>query len=380
MIQFALLFGLGFLSATLLAMILAPAIHRRVVRYTENRLKATMPISPAEVRAQRDMARAVYAAENARTKQELLQERDRAIDLQLRHDKLSEETAALHASQHELQMQVSDMSIEAADLRARLRREEGFIQQLKESLQLVENTLLAKDEEIDALKRRIARSAGDLDNAQIDLSTRDTELENLRFRAANLREERDTLRTDVKLLTARAKDAETRLQEEERRTLRLEDKISREIAEKADLQTTVERRVQEIERLRHGKAAKTTADAAASLPSADLSPIALAGAADADATVVDLDRFADDIRNRSAALVAQLPKSKSKKAQDAMRRELAAIAADMVALTAAREGEASPIPALIAADEAERADNARESLAARSRRSMLALSPADRET
>ncbi|MGN7293857.1 hypothetical protein [Rhizobium sp. SAFR-030] len=380
MIQFALLFGLGFLSATLLAMILAPAIHRRVVRYTENRLKATMPISPAEVRAQRDMARAVYAAENARTKQELLQERDRAIDLQLRHDKLSEETAALHASQHELQMQVSDMSIEAADLRARLRREEGFIQQLKESLQLVENTLLAKDEEIDALKRRIARSAGDLDNAQIDLSTRDTELENLRFRAANLREERDTLRTDVKLLTARAKDAETRLQEEERRTLRLEDKISREIAEKADLQTTVERRVQEIERLRQGKAGKTTADAAASLPSADLSPIALAGSADADATVVDLDRFADDIRNRSAALVAQLPKSKSKKAQDAMRRELAAIAADMLALTAAREGEASPIPALIAADDAERTDNARESLAARSHRSMLALSPADRET
>ena len=380
MIQFALLFGLGFLSATLLAMILAPAIHRRVVRYTENRLKATMPISPAEVRAQRDMARAVYAAENARTKQELLQERDRAIDLQLRHDKLSEETAALHASQHELQMQVSDMSIEAADLRARLRREEGFIQQLKESLQLVENTLLAKDEEIDALKRRIARSAGDLDNAQIDLSTRDTELENLRFRAANLREERDTLRTDVKLLTARAKDAETRLQEEERRTLRLEDKISREIAEKADLQTTVERRVQEIERLRQGKAGKTTADAAASLPSADLGPIALAGAADADATTVDLDRFADDIRNRSAALVAQLPKSKSKKAQDAMRRELAAIAADMVALTAAREGQASPIPALIDADDAERVDNARESLAARSRRSMLALSPADRET
>jgi DNA repair exonuclease SbcCD ATPase subunit len=385
-IQFALLFGLGFLSATLLAMILAPAIHRRVVRYTENRLKATMPISPAEVRAQRDMARAVYAAENARTKQELLQERDRAVDLQLRHDKLSEETATLHASQHELQMQVSDMSIEAADLRARLRREEGFIQQLKESLQLVENTLIAKDEEIETLKRRIARSAGDLDNAQIDLSTRETELENLRFRAANLREERDTLRTDVKLLTARAKDAETRLQEEERRTLRLEDKISREIAEKVDLQTTVERRVQEIERLRQTRKEKPADDVAVSPPAVDGAPallaapaVALSGSADANAATIGLDSFADDIRNRSAALVAQLPKSKSKKAQDAMRRELAAIAADMVALTAAREGETSPIPALIAADDEERPATARESLAARARRSLLALSPANRE-
>ena len=89
MIQFALLFGFGFLSAVLLVMILAPAVHRRVVVYTENRLKATMPISPSEVRAQRDMARAVYAAENARTKQELLQERDKAVGMQIRFDKLA---------------------------------------------------------------------------------------------------------------------------------------------------------------------------------------------------------------------------------------------------------------------------------------------------
>ncbi len=117
MIQFALLFGFGFLSAMLLVMILAPAVHRRVVRYTENRIKATMPISPSEVRAQRDMARAVYAAENARTKQELLQERDKAVGLQIRFDKLATEASELHSSNHELQMQVQDMSTEAADLR-----------------------------------------------------------------------------------------------------------------------------------------------------------------------------------------------------------------------------------------------------------------------
>ncbi|MDY6962358.1 MAG: hypothetical protein SV862_10735, partial [Pseudomonadota bacterium] len=88
MIQFALLFGLGFLSASLLVMLIAPAIHGRIVRYTEKRIQATLPISPQEVRAQRDMARAVYAAENARTKQELVQERDQTVGLKLRYDKL----------------------------------------------------------------------------------------------------------------------------------------------------------------------------------------------------------------------------------------------------------------------------------------------------
>ncbi|MGO8026772.1 hypothetical protein, partial [Rhizobium leguminosarum] len=34
--------------------LVSPAVHRRIVLYTENRLKATMPLSPQEVRAQKD--------------------------------------------------------------------------------------------------------------------------------------------------------------------------------------------------------------------------------------------------------------------------------------------------------------------------------------
>ena len=62
MIEYALLFGLGFLTAAFLVFLVSPAVHRRIVWYTENRLKATMPLSPQEVRAQKDMARALYAA------------------------------------------------------------------------------------------------------------------------------------------------------------------------------------------------------------------------------------------------------------------------------------------------------------------------------
>lgn len=79
MIEYAILFGLGFLTATLLALLIAPAIHRRIVAYTENRIRATMPISPQEVRAQKDMARALYAAENAKVRQELDTEREKIL-------------------------------------------------------------------------------------------------------------------------------------------------------------------------------------------------------------------------------------------------------------------------------------------------------------
>ena len=80
-IEYALLFGLGFLAAAMIVMLIAPAIHRRVVLYTENRLKATMPLSPQEIRAQKDMVRALYAAENAKTTQELLRERELTVSL-----------------------------------------------------------------------------------------------------------------------------------------------------------------------------------------------------------------------------------------------------------------------------------------------------------
>lgn len=393
MIEFALLFGLGFLSATLLVMILAPAVHRRVVRYTENRLKATMPISPSEVRAQRDLARAVYAAENARTKQELTIQRDQALALQLAHDKLTEEAAQLHAANDELRMQVEDMSTEAADLRSRLRREEGFIHQLKESLQLVENSAALKDEEIEGLQRRIVRLTADIDNFKIDLSTRDTEVENARFRAAALREERDTLRTDVKLMTARAKEAERRVKEENGRVARLEEKLARAVAENADLQATVERREQALERLsQKGKTSRASSKRAVKAET-----IAIAGEAPADAPplveplaipaqaimkalaveempapMTDLTGFAEDIRSRSIALSAALTGAKPGN-DDALRQELASIAADMVALTTLREGSASPIPALLAGED--RQDVDRISLASRARHAIATNGP-----
>ncbi len=95
MIEYALIFGLGFLCAILLFHLIAPAINRRIVSYTEKRLRATMPMSPQEVRAQKDMARALYAAENARTRQEMDAEREKALALKFKNEAAQAETGRL---------------------------------------------------------------------------------------------------------------------------------------------------------------------------------------------------------------------------------------------------------------------------------------------
>lgn len=360
MIQFALLFGLGFLTAVLLAMIIAPAIHRRIVRYTENRIQATMPISPQEVRAQRDMARAVYAAENARTKQDLVKARDKAVALQLRYDGITGDAARLQSENHELQMQIDDMDTEASDLRSRLRREDVYIQQLRAALQTVEDAGAGKDLEIETLTKRVMKLGADLDNLTIDLSTRDTEVENLKFRVSALRDERDALRQDVKLVTMRAKEAETRLTQEEHRTLRLEDKLEREMADRHDKESALERRDVEITRLRD-KVKTANSETRAANRALKAAGIALpapkkksdepekpsALLADVAKNTADLTEMAQDIRNRGTALGERLTKPRGKGGDDAIRAEMASIAASMVALTAATEGPSSPIHKLL---------------------------------
>lgn len=60
-IQSAMLVALGFLVANLLVLLLAPAYWHRAVRLTTQRLKQSMPLTEAEIRADKDRLRAEYA-------------------------------------------------------------------------------------------------------------------------------------------------------------------------------------------------------------------------------------------------------------------------------------------------------------------------------
>lgn len=364
MIEYALLFGLGFLAAALIVMLVAPAIHKRIVLYTENRLKATMPLSPQEIRAQKDMVRAVYAAENARTAQELLREREASIALRLANDTLSREASHLVADNQDLRAQIHDMSVEAADFRSKLRRAEVEADNLKEALRRTEESVAAKDLEITTLGRRIERIMADVDNLKIERTTRETEIENLKMRVQALRDEREELRRETKLLTKRAKDAEIRLAQEEHKLLRLDDRLAREMADNVDKDALLERRAKEIARLKQGvKSANSQVRAAmksmraANLPVPDFKeiaivedePAAVAAAVGAVAGTADLE---DELRHRHTALTERLLKAKTATNDKALREEIADIAAKMIVLTAAREGEKSPIPDLLRAKSA----------------------------
>jgi chromosome segregation ATPase len=356
-IEYALIFGLGFMAAALLVMLVAPAVHQRIVVYTENRLKATMPLSPQEIRAQKDMVRAVYAAENARTQHELTREREKSIGIKLQNEALSSEAARLVSDSKELKNQIEEMSTEAADLRSRLRRGDVEITSIRETLKRVEIAAAAKDMELEVRAHRIARLMSDMDTMRIEAMSRDTEIDTLKTRIQDMRDEREELRRESKLLGKRAKDAELRLTQEEHKVLRLEDILARGAADRADAGSLLERRTRELTELR-GKLKAATAQ----LRNAQrvLREAGLALPETKDLSMVDeeiansnlaMDPIAleNDIRRSQTALTERLLMAKASTEDDALREELGDIAAKMIVLTAAREPDQTAIADIISA-------------------------------
>lgn len=370
MIEFSLLFALGFLTAIIIGLLVAPAIHRRIVRFAEDRLKATMPLSPQEVRAQKDAARATYAAENARTLQSLKRERDKGVSLMLTNEKTLQEARRLSGENADLHTQLADMNVEAADMRSAIRQFEQRLERMKTSLDTVERDNADKAQTIQTLTSQLAQHAGDIDNLRLDLAARDTETENLKSRIATLRDEREALRVDLKTEGARAKELELRLARDDSRLQRLEDKLARELAAGADRESALERRADEIERLKTkvkdvnqdmrdaakalrvaGVAFPARKDRRASAEAQSENASRLGKSAEQSAAPLDTEALSDDLKNRATALSERLANSKTAAHDDALREEVAEIAAGMVALTATSEGDASPIPGLLATDE-----------------------------
>lgn len=61
-----MIFALGFLAASLLALLLLPALNARAARLARRRAEALVPLAPEEIAAERDFLRARFAVEQRR--------------------------------------------------------------------------------------------------------------------------------------------------------------------------------------------------------------------------------------------------------------------------------------------------------------------------
>jgi predicted nuclease with TOPRIM domain len=400
-IEYAILFGLGFLTATLLALLIAPAIHRRIVAYTENRIRATMPISPQEVRAQKDMARALYAAENAKVRQELDTEREKNTSLRLANEAASSDAYRLGEQNRSFSLKIEELTLEIGELRAALDAAEEHAGAVQANLTQQEQAANERAGQMSDLTARLTNLTRELDDSKILAATRDLEAEQAKQSATRFRKEGETATRELQDVAARNKEAMTAVARESRKVTRLEEQVATVMAKNADLDTVLTLRNQEVARLKEQLAAtggrandmiirlpnpavpveKTVSPSqpAAPAPAAALetAPAAEEEAAPAvapeetappvltePAASEGLEQEIEDIRNQGTALTERLLNVRGTGNDEPIRREIARIAAEMIALTAAQEGEKSPIPGLLAKASG---SSGRESLAKRAK-------------
>jgi hypothetical protein len=348
-----------------------------------------MPVSPGELRAQKDMVRAEMAAAVARTGHDLKHERGKAATLGIQNDQLIQKASALASENSDLRTTMEALDHEAGEIRAALRHEEMQVITLREQLSEATIRDRAKEDRISQLLGKIQQLDQDIGNLKIDIATRDTEAESFRSRINALRDERETLRNDLRLTTQRAKDAELRLAREENKAARLEDRLNTEISGSVDKDTIIERRLAEVNRLKErlktanaevretARGAKpditrlppperiktlTSVKRTASPQPQPDEPKALAEAtpparlpepsplALLPTRLIDEKRaseLSEEARSQANAISDMLLTLDSEDRDDALRVEIADIAAKMVAIVAQKEGMSSPIRSML---------------------------------
>lgn len=345
MIEFLLLFALGFLAAALLALIVAPVIHSRIVTLTERRVKSSIPLSASEISAGKDAARAAFAAENARLTVGLRERSERLTRQTAQTARLEEHVGKIDSEKLALQQVLGETEMQAGELRLAVQENEERILSLQGELGEANLETSSLAHEVGSLQERVRRLDGIMEELRIDIAARDTEAENYKVQLQALRDERATLREQIRNSTVALRETEVRLKREQGRAAKLDDRLAGLFSTLSDREQLLERRADEIARLkqpiqpkdptRQNTVSDMTSSPEASSPLHKRSPTR------------NPAELAEQLRARQAALVERLLKAKNAKNDKALRREIAAIATMMIELTLLREGQDSPIPGML---------------------------------
>ena len=382
MIEPIMYFGIGFLVAALIGLVVIPLVHSRAVRLTMRRLEAATPLSMAEIQADKDQLRAEFAMSTRRLEMSVdqlknkttsqlaelgkkgdainrlkielgektatifaLEARDKALRDQLRatEDEIAAKTSAMHDAQRTL----SDKEAALAKMMGELDERSSFAESQKVEI-------IALKTQVEALKQRLTEAGNELkvtedrrdaERQALQAATKELDeergkVENLGRRVGELEQQLAAQTTEAELLGRRAQDLESRLGEVSHLLSQSEVHISNM---RGEIET----------------AHKTESDLRAALAELD----ARAGSAHERLKTEkaqlqgELDRTKDE-RDRLARQLGNMKRETeeawaSERVENALLRErINDVAAEVARLASALEGPNSPIDAILAAETA----------------------------
>ncbi|AZO13396.1 hypothetical protein EJ069_01015 [Mesorhizobium sp. M2A.F.Ca.ET.043.05.1.1] len=356
MVQSVLFFALGFLSAVFLVSLIAPAVWRRAVVLTRRRLEASLPLTQAEIQADKDRVRAEYAMTTRRLE----------ITVKNLQEKVAEqlvEIARGHEALKGLAVEKKDKNQALSDLQAKnaeLKQREEDLHRLSEKLAQAERALEKRALELQKLEQMYDDASFSSSNRQIELVARESELEKLASDIALLKSQRKEADRHSQEIASESKAAREALKAEKKKTAELEKKVERLLATLADREEKLDRREKDLARMRERSKEIAVANGVARLTAG---PDAKSD--DVDNAIAKLEADRERLEARLTALARENKRLKSdladsgtavpESAGDArsgagLREQMNELAAEVVNLTMKLEGPDSPIAKALASD------------------------------
>jgi chromosome segregation ATPase len=380
MIEPIMYFGIGFLVAALIGLVVIPLVHGRAVRLTMRRLEAATPLSMAEIQADKDQLRAEFAMSTRRLEMSVeqlktkstsqlaelgkkgdainrlkielgektatifaLEARDKALRDQLRstEEEFAVKTSAMHDAQRDLSDKQAELAKSMGDLdeRSTLADSQKIeIVALKTQVDALRDRLTHAGEEVKAVEDRRDSERMELKAATQELAEERGKVENLGRRTSELEQQLVAQTTEAEILGRRAMDLENRLTDQSRLLTQNE--------------TELRHLLTEIETAR-----KTETDLRAAIAELDgrTSSATEALKTEKAQLTAELAQANDERARLARELAAHKRETEeswaSERVENALLRErINDVAAEVARLASALEGPNSPIDAILATE------------------------------
>src|SRR5690242_21016670 len=149
MIETIMYFGIGFLCASLLGLLIIPLVHNRATRLTVRRLEAATPLSIAEIQADKDQLRAEFAISMRRLELTIEELKARSTDQLSELGKKTEAITLLKSEIGEKTEAIRTLEAGGADYKDQLRATEEQRARTATALQDAEQALAKANAELD---------------------------------------------------------------------------------------------------------------------------------------------------------------------------------------------------------------------------------------
>jgi chromosome segregation ATPase len=263
MVEQIMIFAIGFLAASLLALLLMPLVHNRAVRLTVKRLDAAAPVSMLELQAEKDQLRAEFAvsarrlelliehlkAENASQFAELGKRADAINLFKLEINDKDSQIRALQARQSELEQELATTRDELAAKAA--------------SLAELERALGQKQEEIGRISGDLTERELTADSQRVEIIALHAQVEALKSQINDMRVQQNAMEmveADLRArLAAAAQESNAAWEQERAENAQLREQISQIAAEIARLALALEGSRSPMEKLLEAAESETAA-------------------------------------------------------------------------------------------------------------------------